>query len=345
MTPSLRELLLGYLLGALDDREQQLVAARLEHDPVWRRELARMRRQLAPLEDARCDYPPPPGLAAETCRFVFASADKAPRPKAAKSRPAFSPARVSLGWIERLRRADVGMGAAVAVVFLAMLLPALVSSRFQARLIACQNNLRELGLAMTRYSQANHDLFPSLPAAGPLRTPGVFAPILAQAGLLRDKSCLTCPGASRPDLQEVALCTLDELEQWPAAAVERIRPSLGGSYGYHPGHLEEGRYRPTRNLRRFYFAVLADMPSLEGPGHLSLNHSGRGQNVWFEDGHVRFLSTPRAPEFNDDFFVNADGRLDLGVHRDDSAILPAVLRPSQGVSNAVYPASLGAGLP
>ena len=79
-------------------------------------------------------------------------------------------------------------------------------------------------------------------------------------------------------------------------------------------------------------AVLADMPSLEGPGHLSLNHSGRGQNVWFEDGHVRFLSTPRAPEFNDDFFVNADGRLDLGVHRDDSAILPAVLRPSQGVS-------------
>ncbi len=345
MTPSLRELLLGYLLGVLDDHEQQLVAQRLEHDPAWRRELARLRRQLAPLEDTRRDYPPPPGLAAETCRFVFASAQKSPRPKAPKPVRGLSPARAYPGWIERIRRADVAVAVAAVVVLLALVAPALVSNRFHARLIACQDNLRELGEAMTRYSQAHHDLFPSLPSAGPLRTPGVFAPILAQAGLLRDKARLVCPGVTAAEAADVRLYSVDELQQLPEDTLEQIRPTLGGSYGYHPGHLEQGQYRPTRNLRRFYFALMADVPSLDGPPHLSLNHGGRGQNVLFEDEHVRFLTTACAPEVNDHFFVNAEGRLDLGVHRDDSAILPAGLSPTAYGSAAVYPASLSGGLP
>jgi len=164
-------------------------------------------------------------------------------------------------------------------VLLALLGPALVSSRFYARLIHCQNNLRELGLALTHYSRSHDELFPSLPAAGRLRTPGVFAPILAQAGLLHDKTRLLCPGAAPQDSTEWGLYTLDELEQLPAATLERIRPTLGGNYGYHPGHLENGRYRPTRNLGRFYFALMADAPCVNTPSHLSLNHGGRGQNV------------------------------------------------------------------
>lgn len=346
MTPSLRELLLGYQLGVLDDHEEQLVARRLEHDPAWRRELARLRRELAPLEAGRRDYEPPPGLAAETCRFVFASAGNNLPPKPAKPLPGLSPIRAYPGWIERIHRADVAVAAAVAVVLMAMLAPALLSNRFHARLIACQDNLRELGHAMTRYSQVHQDLFPALPAAGALRTPGVFAPILVQAGLLRERTRLLCPGAMPPPASSAKLYSIDELQQLPAATLEQLRPTLGGSYGYHPGHLEQGQYRPTRNLRRSYFALMADAPSLSAASHLSLNHDGRGQNVLFEDEHVCFLTTACAPEINDDFFVNAEGRLDLGVHREDSAILPAAFSPAEdGCASARADAAGLGGLP
>ena len=40
MTDSVQEQLLGYLLGALDDPEQESVEARLKRDPDLRRQLS-----------------------------------------------------------------------------------------------------------------------------------------------------------------------------------------------------------------------------------------------------------------------------------------------------------------
>ena len=64
--------LLGHLLGALDDEEQEWLDARLERDPRCREELTRWRRRLAPLAALRPDFEPPPGLAERTCRLVAA---------------------------------------------------------------------------------------------------------------------------------------------------------------------------------------------------------------------------------------------------------------------------------
>ena len=68
----LHQQLLGHLLGALDDDEQEWVESRLERDEEYRRQWMEWRRRLAPLLAMRPDCEPPPGLAEQTCRFVAA---------------------------------------------------------------------------------------------------------------------------------------------------------------------------------------------------------------------------------------------------------------------------------
>ena len=71
MTDSVQEQLLGHLLGALDDSEQESVETQLQCDPQLRRELEKARRLLEPLDEAREAFTPPSGLAEHTCRLVF----------------------------------------------------------------------------------------------------------------------------------------------------------------------------------------------------------------------------------------------------------------------------------
>ena len=59
----LHQQLLGHLLGALDDDEQEWVESRLERDEEYRRQWMEWRRRLAPLLAMRPDCEPPPGLA------------------------------------------------------------------------------------------------------------------------------------------------------------------------------------------------------------------------------------------------------------------------------------------
>ena len=75
MSDPIREELLGYLLSALEEPEEKLLAARLKVDGRLRRELARVRDRLEPLEPGRCRFVPPPGLAERTCRAVAAHAE------------------------------------------------------------------------------------------------------------------------------------------------------------------------------------------------------------------------------------------------------------------------------
>ena len=76
MNNATREQLLGYLLGALDEAEQDALERQLRRDPRLRRELSEMREKIQPLEedeDTQFDFPPPPGLAFRTCQLVAAA--------------------------------------------------------------------------------------------------------------------------------------------------------------------------------------------------------------------------------------------------------------------------------
>ena len=67
--------LLGYLLGALEDSERDRIERQLAGDAALREKLARADESLEPLRTVPRTFRPPAGLAARTCRRVFAYAE------------------------------------------------------------------------------------------------------------------------------------------------------------------------------------------------------------------------------------------------------------------------------
>ena len=90
----------------------------------------------------------------------------------------------------RLNRADVAVAALIFVIAGLLVLPAINGTRFQARVAACQDNLRQVGQALTEYSHKNHDVFPVVPAEGNLAAAGIYAPILTQEGFLTEPAAV-----------------------------------------------------------------------------------------------------------------------------------------------------------
>ena len=321
MSTPMQELLLGYLLGALDDAEQELVETRLQFDPQWREELGRLRERLARLDAAYMQYEPPAGLAQRTCDRIFG------RPAARARQAALTPAGAAPAGGSRFRAFDVTAAACIAVAALLLVLPAINTSRFNSQVTTCQDNLRELGGGLATYSEQNGGYFPRVPTRGKLAFAGVYAPTLAQHGLLHETRKVICPASPQAEEADFHLPSLAELEQLPHEELDRLLPVVGGSYGYSLGHVEDGRYRDVKNEGRASFALMSDAPDPLSPEGLGRNHGGQGENVLFEDGHVQFVTTSR-PTGLDDIFSNDDGDIAAGLHRHDSVIVPSATSPN-----------------
>jgi hypothetical protein len=316
MNDSVKEQLLGYVLGALEADEQAEVEKQLGSDPEQRKELALLRRQLAPLAALRQEYAPPPGLAERTCRFV-AEHRAAPLPSSSRLRPEQSPP----SWVRRMTWLDMVMAATVLLAAGLLIFPAVENSRFHARVATCQNNLKELGGALNHYSQIHGGYYPAVPSKGKLAAAGIYAPVLAENGLLTQVNRVVCPASNlASQMNDFRVPKYRELESAPIAQVVDLRPKMGGSYGYNLGYVRNGEYCPTKNLYRDNFAIMSDSPS-QNLSHLqTLNHDGRGQNVLFESGAVQFLTTTQSPGTNDDFFVNDNGQVAAGLNPNDSVL-------------------------
>jgi len=322
MSDSAREQLLGHLLGALDQPEQESLSARLEGDPELRRELGLMREQLAPLEAARCQFSPPPGLAERTCRFVFSHV----RPVASRAqRRSMTPAGSAPSWIGRMSWLDVAITACIVAAASLLIVPAIQKSRFDAQVIACQRNLRDLGMGLAQYSEANAGFFPAVPTRGPGAAAGIYAPVLLRGQYVSEPRRIICPGSPLAQRRDFRPPSLDRIQSARGDELAELRAVMGGSYGYGLGYLANGVYLDRRNLRRPQFAVMADAPSLDRPDRQSLNHGGLGQNVLREDGSVTFISGSRLGD--DDIFCNDNGEIAAGTHLNDAVIAPSPTPP------------------
>jgi len=329
--PVQQQQLLGHLLGALEEPERQVLDRELAENPDLQQELALVGRQIEVLDAARPVYTPPVGLASRTCEWIFAQAPQPSRLAQAHLPPAVpilppieAPAP---GWMTRIRWADLAMAIAVFVAATALLFPALQNSRTHARLRACQDHLRQLGLALTEYSQQHDDYFPSVPARGRLAAAGVYAPVLLGSGLLTDSEQVVCPDSPLARQRNFRVPSISEIQMATAEELDRLRRLMGGSYGYCLGYIRDGTYQPTKNLRREHFAVMADAPAVDEPGRQSLNHGRRGQNVLFEDGHVVFLASSKPFDEADDIFANELGAMAAGTHPNDSVIGASTVSP------------------
>ena len=121
-----QEELLGYLLGALDDAEQQAVEVRLRSDAGLRAALGDAKRSLAPLyasDDAALE--PPSGLAERTCELVHRARSSASVVKAAA--PPGGP--VSPRWKHWLRLPGAIVAAGLMMGASVLLFPAILADR------------------------------------------------------------------------------------------------------------------------------------------------------------------------------------------------------------------------
>jgi hypothetical protein len=219
------------------------------------------------------------------------------------------------------------MMAGVLVTAVLLIFPAIEGSRFRARVTTCQDNLQQLGTALVRYSQNHGNYFPQVPQQGNLAAAGIYAPALLNDGLLDSSRQVVCPGSSLATDQPFQVPSFSELQAASGRELGKLRNKMGGSYGYSLGYIDDGRYVSTRNLSRPTFALMADTPSDTLPGFQSQNHGGKGQNVLFEDGQVRFLTSSRPIEDGDDVFVNDTGLVAAGDQRNDSVIAGSSAAP------------------
>ncbi|HEY5313338.1 MAG TPA: hypothetical protein VIK18_12500, partial [Pirellulales bacterium] len=291
---SMREQLLGYLLGALEPAEHQAIEARLLADPELREQFELLQARLLPLAEAEegSEPVPPRGLAGRTCRYVID-----------RLGPSVSQFGGSCTW----RVQDLAVAAGFVCVAAMLFFPAVLSSRNGAQIRGCQANLMNLGHGLVEYSTLHDGYFPRVPAAGRLSAAGVYAPALHDAGLI-SSSDVICPGSELARCGEFHIPTVAALRASRGAELRQMKARMGGSYGYGMGYLEDGHYHALRNRGRATYALMADSPEAHSSSGCGGSACGsRGHNVLFEDGHVSMLTTCRLAELGDHIFRNALG--------------------------------------
>ena len=231
------------------------------------------------------------------------------------------------------RSPTFAVAAGILVAATMVFFPAVNHSRYMARLTACSNNLRELGLALGQYSSLHQEKFPEVPTAGPLATAGVYAPRLHEVGLLSNPRTVLCPASDMAEkANDFHIPTIAELNAAQGEELAKLQSTMGGSYGYNLGYLSNRGYEPTRNLHRTKFALMADAPRTDAAGRPVGPHGAAGENVLFEDGHVRYLTTSNARGHEDNIYLNDHGHIAPGVHRDDAVIAPSWAKPFAGAA-------------
>jgi hypothetical protein len=324
----LREQLLGYLLDALEDDERQQIEQQLEDDPSLIDELQTLRTSLQPLAENYEDFEPPSGLARRACSRVDQRRQLEPvGPAGGALNTTNSGASASRS---RISVADVVVTAGIVLAAVLIFFPAIASSRYASRLTHCQDNLRQLGLALVNYSdKLGGGFFPAVASQGNRAFAGVYGPTLIDSGYLDDANNLICPSsalAEQPPAYRVP--TLEEIDRATPQAIIMIRRYAGGSYGYTLGVIVQGAHVAPRNQGRANFGLMADAPSTSWKDNRSTSHAGRGQNILFEDGHFRFveINAINAP-WLDNPFRNRHGIVEAGVDEDDAVIAPSFTPP------------------
>lgn len=360
--------LLGYLLGALEPHEQAAVERALESDPELRIRMSELADTLAPIDDLGDSAPIPTGLARRTCEWIANHSARRPKPVEKRLQEAVAAkrsvpedaegavgqrmldrsmcegdstrSRVSLSrvtdfiYANPLSAREMTVTAAACLVLGMLFFPAVANSRHQARISACQNNLRKVGIGLTEYGQLHGGYFPAFAKDGALSGAGSCVPRLRDDGFIESEQILVCPSSSIADGWETFIVpTCEELAAMTGSEAAYWKQRMGGSYAYPLGTISSSGAKPHRNRYRSNFVILADAPDLAADGWTSRNHSGHGQNVVCEDLSIRYVRDCRLfacgqqDSTADLFYANRNGQVAPGVDIDDAVVAPSEVSP------------------
>jgi prepilin-type processing-associated H-X9-DG protein len=325
MTTPLHHQLLGYLLGALDDDEQQRLEERLEHDEESCRELTRWRKRLAPLELMRPDFEPPPGLVERTCGMVAAYRAATERSGGWGWRRRMTPSPIPPAHAPLLSFLDAAVMVVLLITGVLLILPAIGHSRLQARLVVCQDALRQFGRVLSDYGRQQGSTLSQLANHGRLTPAGMQAAGLVRGGQLADGRRPLCSDAwlsaqGMPPGSSLVTEVANRRNALPVLSENNSQLAVRTTWGLshrsadwsgveRDGMTDGGRLdaSPTE------MPLLADAPSADLPGQDLDGHGGVGRNVLFPDGHVGLLPAIASNDTSDVFLARGGKSAGLGI--------------------------------
>lgn len=326
----MRNELLGYLLGALDNEEHAQVESKLASDHALQSDANLLRKGLAPLEADEKHFEPPVDLWRRTVEYVMLRAGLHGVGPAAN---AAAVTRPSPAWTDgpaptrRWRMTDVSVAAGILVAAMSVVVPAVIQSRANAQRLACQGRLQDTYKGFKSFAGLHNGVLPVASASeGYQGKAGYYAPLLRDAGYLENDQSVVCPESDLA-AEDFEVPSLKQLESARGRELVRLIRRMGGSYAIAIGYIENGRYRPLRLRIGSNFPLLADLPDENGQpkGH----HGGCGQNVLMSDGRTIYIYVRCWPETRDNnIFANDDGDQDAGVRREDNVLVPGDLGPT-----------------
>jgi hypothetical protein len=326
------EMLLGYLLEALDDDDRRAVEDQLAQDSGVRDRLEALRAKLQPLALDADDIDPPAGLVVRTVARVAEVRAQAPATLPLQAPPTTRSAVASgRRWFRRL---DVLATAAMLLVVGLLAVPWMVRLRHEAQVRACQRNMALFWNAFQVYGDVNSKRLPGLEMDGPRSFAGVFVPMLNDAGMLSQEASILCPAVGRRSPDSRSLSELERFytEQGPEEYRVIVR-EIGGSYAYPLGYIDGDHLIGLRCDEDDTQPLLADVPCVVSiPGGSvceanSLTHGKPGQNVLYIGGNVRWCTTRTVGYGGDDIFVNQDHQIRAGLNRFDAVLASGDARP------------------
>lgn len=313
--------LVEYLLGSLEEPRRLQLEDRLRQDAALQGRLDLLRKALTPLEADRA-LAPPASLVPNTIALAAEHMCR-PLPKA----PAMAPSSLvplSPWW----RRADVLLAASLLIAATGIAAPVLFHShRHRAQTAQCQENLRTYAVALDSFHKMK-GRYPHIADERPNKAAGLVVPILCQYGAMPKGQAPVCPGIKHPKPSDLSLDTLQALK--PEDFALQASGLLPG-YAYDLGFADAAGYHPRPRAEsglRSIVPLMADAPpSCSGDSGESLNHAGRGQNVLYQDGHVKFVKNRFAGVGGDDIYLNKDNQVAAGLDRLDSVLGCALAKP------------------
>ncbi len=316
----MRELLIRYLLGELDEVEQQELQRRLADNPELRRELAHLQSCFAATCEAESLFSDVPrGLAERTTERVAVGDEPhehSSHPSAALA--AAEPATGVLGW----SLADLTVAGGVVLAVSMLLFPALGDSRNATRRTVCQNNQRQLWFVLANYAEDHGGYYPRVRAH---ENAGRFAVELVEKGYIEADelaNVLVCPGAPLADSIRagrfvIRIPSSASLRRMSPTQLAAARRNMSPFYAYRFPYRVGQEYYYVRDERLPLSPIFSDTSGSPQDAFMSPNHGGQIVQVTNQDGSVRSLRSSTMPGMNDELFLNSLGLVAAGVGPQD----------------------------
>jgi prepilin-type processing-associated H-X9-DG protein len=307
-----------YVMGLMDPAMHAEMESALRQDADLRRQTELVRQAIAPLAADQADDDVSPALFASTiakvAEHICSEHDLPHAPETIVDRTPGGERR----WYQRL---DVIVAASLLLFAVGVSAPFLLRSQAAAKMAECQNNLRQLFASLGSYRDV-HGHFPSVAERPPHVAAGMVLPLLREAGVLPAESNLRCPNA--PSIGEPELVGPEQFRSMTPEQFEAHAAHLSPYYAYSLGFRDDaGRLLPpgeSAEVPLSLTALMSDAPPAYGVAGNSRNHDGKGQNVLFGDGHVRFATIRTVGYRGDDIFLNRDRKVAAGVSPQDAVL-------------------------